>query len=99
MGRPLMARRVKREFPGITAYFDRHQKRRFRFRKKGFSTEVHGEYGSEEFCRNYERAIRGYRSQEIGTLATKRGTINALVVSLCPPAQDILHQYGPYPWD
>lgn len=95
----MMARRVKREFPGITAYFDRHQKRRFRFRKKGFSTEVHGEYGSEEFCRNYERAIRGYRSQEIGTLATKRGTINALVVSLCPPAQDILHQYGPYPWD
>lgn len=76
-----MARRIKREFPGVTAYFDRHQKRRYRFRKKGFSTEIHGEYGSDDFRRNYERAVRGYRSQEIGALTTKRGTINALIVS------------------
>ncbi len=76
-----MAARIKREFPGVTAYFDRHQKRRFRFRKKGFSTEIHGEYGSDDFRRNYERAVRGHRSQEIGAAATKRGTINALAVS------------------
>lgn len=76
-----MARRVKREFPGVTAYFDRHRKRRYRFRKKGFSTEIHGEYGSPEFRRNYERALSGFKSQEIGSPATKRGTVNALVVS------------------
>lgn len=76
-----MARRIKREFPGVTAYFDRHRKRRYRFRKKGFSTEIHGEYGSNEFCRNYEKALNGFKSQEIGTPATKRGTINALAVS------------------
>ncbi len=76
-----MVRRVKREFPGVTGYFDRHRKRRFRFRKKGFSTEIHGEYGSPEFRRNYERALSGFKSQEIGAPATKRGTINALAVS------------------
>ncbi|MDP2579150.1 tyrosine-type recombinase/integrase [Shimia thalassica] len=76
-----MARRIKHEFPGVTSYFDRHQKRRYRFRKKGFSTEIHSEYGSSEFRRNYERAISGHRSREIGSPATKRGTINALIVS------------------
>lgn len=76
-----MARRIKREFPGVTAYFDRHRKRRYRFRRKGFSTEIHGEYGSDEFRRNYERALSGFKSHEIGATATLRGTINALVVS------------------
>lgn len=76
-----MGKRIKREFPGVTAYFDRHQKRRFRFRKKGFSTEIHGEYGSDEFRRNFEKALIGCKTQEIGAPATKRGTINALVVS------------------
>jgi hypothetical protein len=76
-----MIRRIKREFPGVTAYFDRHRKRRYRFRQKGFSTEIHGEYGSDDFRRNYERAIKGYRSLEVGASATKRGTINALAVS------------------
>ncbi|MEY8827873.1 hypothetical protein AB9K34_05590 [Sedimentitalea sp. XS_ASV28] len=76
-----MARRIKREFPGVTAYFDRHQKRRYRFRQKGFSSEIHGEYGSDNFRRNYKRSIRGYRSQEIGATATKRGTI--MVITIC----------------
>lgn len=76
-----MAGRIKREFPGVTAYFDRHQKRRFRFRSKGFSTEIHGEYGSESFRQNYERALCKLKSLEIGSIGTKRGTINALVVS------------------
>ena len=66
-----MARKIKREFPGVTAYFDRHQKRRYRFRNKGFSTEIHGEYASPEFRVNYERAISGYKSQELGAPATK----------------------------
>lgn len=65
----------------MTAFFDRHRKRRYRFRKKGFSSEIRGEYGSNDFRRNYERAVRGCRSQEISATTTKRGTINALVVS------------------
>ncbi|MFG6515884.1 tyrosine-type recombinase/integrase [Sulfitobacter sp. 1A13496] len=76
-----MARKIRREFAGVTAYFDRHQKRRYRFRKKGFSTEIHGEYGSPEFRLNYERAINGYKSQEAGARATKKGTVSALIVS------------------
>jgi integrase len=76
-----MALRIKREFPGVAAYFDRHKKRRFRFRAKGFSAEIHGEYGSDVFRQNYENALVGKRSREIGSLNTKRGTINALVVS------------------
>lgn len=76
-----MARRTNREFPGVTAYFDRHKKRRYRFRKKGFSTEIHGEYGSEEFRRNYDRAAVGYRSRAIGTKGVSRGTVSALAVS------------------
>lgn len=76
-----MARRIRREFPGVTAYFDRHKKRRYRFRKRGFSTEIHGEYGSKEFRQNYENALNGFKSQEVGGTATKRGTVNALAVS------------------
>ena len=76
-----MAQRIKKEFPGVTGYFDRHKKRRFRFRSKGFSAEIHGEYGSETFRRNYESAIRGQKSLEIGSDGTRRGTINALIVS------------------
>lgn len=76
----LMARRMKKEFPGVTGYFDRHKKRRFRFRSKGFSTEIHGEYGSETFRQDYEKAIRGQKSFETGFDGTRRGTINALIV-------------------
>lgn len=76
-----MLSKSKREFPCVTAYFDRHRKRRFRFRKKGFLTEIHSGYGSVEFRRNFEKALIGCKLQEIGAPATKRGTVNALVVS------------------
>ncbi|PYC47104.1 hypothetical protein DI396_11105 [Litorivita pollutaquae] len=76
-----MSQKAKREFPGVTAYLDRHKKRRFRFRKRGFSAEIHGEYGSKEFRANYEAVIRGHKSQNICIQDTQRGTINALVVS------------------
>ena len=75
-----MPGRIKGEFPGMTAYFDRHKKRRFRFRKKGFSTEIHGDYGSDKFRQNYERALRRLKSLEIGSAGKKLGAINALVV-------------------
>jgi len=77
----MMPPKMKKEFPGVTAYFDRHRKRRFRFRAKGFSAEIHGLYGSDEFHTNYEAALNRKKSVEVGSVKTKRGTINALVVS------------------
>ena len=74
-------KKVKREFPGITAYFDRHRKRRYRYRQKGFSAEIHGAYGSDEFKACYEAAIQHRKTREIGKGRTRRGTINALIVS------------------
>ena len=81
MGRPSMSLKIKKEFPGVTPYFDRHKKRRFRFRSKGFSAEIHGLYGSNEFRENYEAALNRKKSVEVGSARTKRGTISALVVS------------------
>ncbi len=76
-----MVQRIKREFPGVTAYFDRHKKRRFRYRSKGFSAEIHGEYGSDEFRKNYESALAKRRPVNIGGARTLRGSISALIVS------------------
>lgn len=76
-----MGGRIKREFPGVSAYFDRHRKRRYRYRSKGFSSEIHGGYGSVEFRNNYEAALAGQRSINIGSGKTLRGSISALIVS------------------
>lgn len=57
-----MSRRVRREFPGASAYYDRHGKRRWRFRRKGFSAELGSDYGSPDFVRRYEDAVAGLRS-------------------------------------
>ena len=57
-----MSRRSKREFPGASAYFDRHGRRRWRFRKKGFSAELGSDYGSSDFVQRYEDAVAGLRS-------------------------------------
>jgi integrase len=57
-----MSRRSKKEFPGASAYLDRHGKRRWRFRKSGFSAELGGNYGAPDFVRRYEDAVKGLRS-------------------------------------
>lgn len=72
---------MKREFPGVTAYFDRHKKRRFRYRSKGFSAEIPGDYGSNDFRKDYEFALAGRKSGELGALRTLRGSISGLIVS------------------
>lgn len=54
-------RRVK-QYPGTSPYHDRHGKRRWRFRKNGFSAELGSDYGSAEFTRRYEDALAGQRS-------------------------------------
>ncbi|SDE86271.1 tyrosine-type recombinase/integrase, partial [Limimaricola pyoseonensis] len=57
-----MSRRSRKEFPWASAYHDRHGKRRWRFRRKGFSAELGSEYGSADFVRRYEDAVAGLRS-------------------------------------
>lgn len=68
-------------FSGRFSLFYRHRKRRYRYRSKRFSAEIHGEYGSDQFRLNYEAAQQGRRNREIGADKTRRGTINALIVS------------------
>lgn len=55
--------RRRKQFPGATAYFDRHGKRRWRFRKGGFSAELGRDYGTDEFVRRYEDAVNGHTTQ------------------------------------
>lgn len=57
-----MSRRSRREYPGASGYYDRHGKRRWRFRKNGFSSELGSDYGSPEFVQRYEEAVAGRRS-------------------------------------
>ena len=58
----MSGRRRRKEFPGASAYFDRHGKRRWRFRKNGFSAEFGSEYGTPDFVQRYEDAVAGVRS-------------------------------------
>ncbi len=55
-----MRRKAKNPFPGVCRVVDRHDKVRWRFRKKGLaSTYLSGEYGSAEFRAAYEAALSG----------------------------------------
>ncbi len=77
-----MKRKSARQFPGATPYFDRHNRRRWRFRKRGFSAELGTDYGSEEFVLRYEAAIEGQRAKSsIGAARTVPGSLSALVAS------------------
>ena len=77
-----MSRKSKRQFPGASPYFDRHGKRRWRFRKGGFSAELGSDYGSEDFIRRYEAAVEGQRTRGlVGASRTVPGSLSALVAS------------------
>ncbi|SDF16043.1 hypothetical protein SAMN04488105_113161 [Salipiger thiooxidans] len=70
----------RKQFPGATAYFDRHGKRRWRFRKGGFSAELGSDYGSEDFVRRYEDAVNGHKTRGlIGADRTKPYSASQLV--------------------
>ena len=72
----------KREYPGATPYRDRHGKRRWRYRKGGFSAELGAEYASVGFIRRYEAAVEGQRVKgQIGAGRTVPGSFSALVAS------------------
>jgi len=51
----------KNPYPGVTPVTDRHGKRRWRFRSTKVKCYLKGEYGSEEFIREYEIARSGRR--------------------------------------
>lgn len=76
--------RRKGNFPDAKPYTDRHGKRRWRFRKGGFSRELGAEYGSDEFIRRYEAAhqerLTGKRVGA-GAERTIPGSVNDLVAS------------------
>lgn len=62
--------------------YDRHGKRRVRFRKSGFTVYLSGTPWSEDFMRQYAAAFDGVKEQaEVGADRTKPGSFNALCVS------------------
>lgn len=78
----MMSRRKRREFPGVTSYLDRHGRRRWRFRCKGFSAELGTEYGTDAFVRAYEAAAAGRKPEGgAGQDRTCPGSLSALVAA------------------
>ena len=71
--------RVQSEFPGASAYRDRHDVRRWRYRVKGFAAELGRDYGSPEFRRRYEAALQ--RKKPDAGARMKHGSLNWLIVS------------------
>jgi integrase len=63
--------------------YDRHGKRRVRFRKGGFSTYLTGTPWSDDFMAQYAAALDGVKAQstEIGKDRTIPGSVDALAVS------------------
>lgn len=69
------------KYPHAKSYFDRHGKRRWRYRFKGFSAELGTDYGSDEFEQRYQDAIsRQKHKPGAGAERTKPGTFDDLVV-------------------
>lgn len=70
----------RKQYPGATPYPDARGKRRWRYRKSGKSFELGTDYGSEEFVRRYEAAVRGAKvTGMIGADRVLLGTVNDLV--------------------
>jgi hypothetical protein len=79
-----MARRNRSGLPEYCSWnFDRHGKRRVRFRRDGFSTYLTGTPWSDDFMQQYAAALDGVKVQasNIGAERTTPGGIDALIVS------------------
>jgi len=68
------------QYPHASWYTDRHGKRRWRYRHKGFSAELGTEWGSEDFIRRYQEAEAARKSHGIGQDRTRPGSFDALLV-------------------
>ncbi len=77
-----MARRRKALPLHCSWNWDRHGKKRVRFRQHGFSTYLTGQPWSDDFMRQYAQALDGvkFRRENIGIERTKPGSINAAIV-------------------
>lgn len=74
-----MAKRSDK-YPHAKPYFDRHGKRRWRFRVKGFTAELGTGFASDEFERRYEDAMSRQKSRAgAGASRTAPGTLDDLV--------------------
>lgn len=67
-------------FPKAKSYTDRHGKRRWRFREKGFSAELGTDWGSQAFQRRYAEAVNREKGDGAGAARTVPGTFDDLVV-------------------
>jgi len=68
----------KKPFPGVSRVVDLHNKVRWRFRSKGFTTYLSGEYGSAEFRRCYEAALKEVKTPVV-TDKHSYGTLDWLI--------------------
>jgi integrase len=81
-----MTRRNRSGLPEYCSWnYDRHGKRRVRFRQGGFSTYLSGLPWSDDFMRQYAAALDGVKAapSNIGAERTQLGTFDALAVSYC----------------
>jgi integrase len=79
-----MALRNRSGLPEYCSWnYDRHGKRRVRFRKGGFSSYLSGLPWSDDFMHQYAAALEGLKAvaSNIGAERTQSGTFDALVVS------------------
>lgn len=71
-------------FPYAKSYTDRHGRKRWRYRHKGFSRELGTDFGSDEFKRRYagaEAEFLGRRKAGAGADRTIPGSLSDLVAS------------------
>lgn len=71
-------------FPFAKSYTDRHGRKRWRYRRKSFSSELGTAYGSDEFKRRYAEAeaqFLGRSARGAGAERTRSGSVSDLVAS------------------
>ena len=77
-----MARRNRSGLPQYCSWnYDRHGRRRIRFRRGGFSSYLSGDAWSDDFMGQYADALAGHKAAaiNIGADRTVAGSIDALV--------------------
>lgn len=68
------------KYPNASPYKDRHGKRRWRYRHKGFTAELGTEFGSDDFERRYQAAQAGSKAKgQVGYKGTIPQTFDDLV--------------------
>ena len=73
-------RKPSDKYPNAKPYRDRHGKRRWRYRVKGFTAELGTDYGSDEFERRYQDAEAGGKAKgQIGAGRTIPRSLDDLV--------------------